>query len=137
MTLFFRLFSALVLACALSSPAAHASNAPEAPEVSYINLMPGVVGNYAAGGNKLKFYKADIALRIMSTNKDRVTYHEPLIRDQLVLLFSQKTDEDFAGIEGKEAIRKEALERVRQALTQEEGEPLVDDLLFNNLVVQN
>lgn len=135
MTLLFRLLPVLALACALLVPGVRADD--EAPEVAYINLMPGVVGNYAAGGSKLKFYKADIALRIISTNKDRVTYHEPLIRDQLVLLFSQKTEEDFTGIEGKEAVRKEALERVRQALLQEEGEPLVDDLLFNNLVVQN
>jgi flagellar FliL protein len=65
-----------------------------------------------------------------------VEMHEPLIRDQLILLFTQKTEEDFATTEGKEAIRQDALLRVQQVLQQEEGQPLVSDLLFNNLVIQ-
>lgn len=113
------------------------ANEDAAAQVSYISLTPAIVGNYAAGSNKLKFYKADIALRVLSANKDRVENHEPLIRDQLVMLFAQKSEEDFAGIEGKEAIRQEALKLIQAALLQEEGEPLVDDLLFNNLVVQS
>ena len=130
----FVLFVGLQLG-ALSASAASA--AEEGPMVSYINLVPAIVGNYAAGGNKLRFYKADIALRVLTVNKDRVEKHEPLIRDQLVMLFAQKSEEDFAGIEGKEAIRLEALKMIQAALLQEEGEPLVDDLLFNNLVVQS
>lgn len=121
------------LACLFVLPLAHAD---EAPEVAYINLSPALVGNFAAGGSKLKFYKADIALRVTAAGKSQVQYHEPLIRDQLVGLFSQKTEEDFATIEGKEAVRKDALLRVQQVLQQEEGESLVDDLLFNNLVIQ-
>ena len=120
----------------LLAPVARASEAPAGNAVSYINLMPPLVGNYAPGSKKLKFYKADIALRASNDTKDRVVQHEPLIRDQLILLFSQKTEEDFATIEGKEAVRMEALQRVQQVLTQEEGIPLVSDLLFNNLVVQ-
>ena len=127
------LLSALLLACFLQTPAALAN---EAVPVNYINLMPPLVGNYDPGSKKLKYYKADIALRVSNDNTAKVEMHEPLIRDQLVLLFAQKTEEDFATIEGKEAIRRDALLRVQQVLQQEEGLPLVDDLLFNNLVVQ-
>lgn len=129
------LFSCLLLAFLMQMPALQASEADATPAV-YINLMPHLVGNYAPGSNKLKYYKADIALRTSSENKAKVEMHEPLIRDQLILLFAQKTDQDFASIEGKEAIRQDALQRIRQVLQQEEGLPLVDDLLFNNLVVQ-
>lgn len=129
----FQLLSMIVLSTLFLASAAQAN---EAPEVAYINLSPALVGNFAAGGSKLKFYKADIALRVAAAGKSQVQYHEPLIRDQLVGLFSQKTEEDFATIEGKEAVRKDALLRVQQVLQQEEGEPLVDDLLFNNLVIQ-
>lgn len=129
----FQLLSMLILSTLLLVSTAHAN---DAPEVTYISLSPALVGNFAAGSSKLKFYKADIALRVSVAGKSQVEYHEPLIRDQLVGLFSQKTEEDFATIEGKEAVRKDALRRVQQVLQQEEGEPLVDDLLFNNLVVQ-
>lgn len=123
--------SSLLLAGLLQLPMAQAN------EVSaYINLTPPLVGNYAPGGKKLRYYKADIALRVDTQNKAKVEMHEPLIRDQLILLFTQKTEEDFATTEGKEAIRQDALLRVRQVLQQEEGQPLVSDLLFNNLVIQ-
>lgn len=126
------LFSSLLLACCLLQlPSAQANEIN-----AYINLTPPLVGNYAPGGKKLRYYKADIALRVNTQNKAKVEMHEPLIRDQLILLFAQKTEEDFATTEGKEAIRQDALLRVQQVLQQEEGQPLVSDLLFNNLVVQ-
>ena len=65
-----------------------------------------------------------------------VEHHEPLIRNQLVMLFSQQTDETLGSVEAKEKLRQEALTQVQQVLEQEEGKPLVDDLLFNNLIIQ-
>lgn len=106
-------------------------NAPSA----YVNLVPALVGNYGAGA-KLKYYKADIALRVKAENVTRAQYHEPLIRDTLIQLFAQQTDEDMGSNEGKEAMRQAALLQVQNALKEEEGEILVDDLLFNNLIVQ-
>ena len=50
--------------------------------------------------------------------------------------FARQTDEDFSSVEGKEAVRRAALMRVQSVLEREEGETLVEDLLFNNLVVQ-
>jgi flagellar FliL protein len=52
------------------------------------------------------------------------------------MLFSQQTDETLSGPEAKEQLRQEALRQVREVLEQEEGKPLVDDLLFNNLIIQ-
>lgn len=129
------LFFRLLLACLLLAPAAQASEG-NTPQVSYINMIPSLVGNYDPGSRRLKFYKADIALRASNEHKATIEMHEPLIRDQLILLFAQKTEEDFASLEGKEALRQDALLHVQQALQQEAGEPLVDDLLFNNLVIQ-
>lgn len=108
----------------------------EAPKVAYVNLVPALVGNYGAGP-RLKVFKADIALRVSGSEaQERVEHHEPLIRNQLVMLFSQQTDESLGNVEAKEKLRQEALKQVQQILSQEEGKPLVDDLLFNNLIVQ-
>ncbi len=128
---------------ALSLSLAHASEEAAAkegeaaaPAVSYIGLTPALVGNYGSGP-KLKYYKADISLQVRSAEaKAKVEHHEPLIRNQLVMIFSQQTDESLANQEGKEKLRQEALRQVQDVLQQEEGAPLVDDLLFNNLVVQ-
>ena len=39
--------------------------------------------------------------------------------------------------QGREELRQIALEEVRAVMTQLEGAPSVDDLYFNNFVVQN
>ncbi|UVE17631.1 flagellar basal body-associated protein FliL [Pseudomonas sp. LS44] len=107
-----------------------------APKVAYVNLVPAIVGNFGSGTH-LKFFKADIALRVTGSEaEDKVEHHEPLIRNQLVMLFSQQTEASLGDLEAKEKLRQEALKQVQQVLSQEEGKPLVDDLLFNNLIIQ-
>lgn len=131
--------SILLLAFSFSWSTAHAQEEEEAPVVAapsaYVSLVPALVGNYGAG-EKLKYYKADIALRVKADNVAKVEYHEPLIRDQLIQLFAQQTDENMGSNEGKEAMRQAALLQVQNTVKEEEGEILVDDLLFNNLIVQ-
>ena len=108
----------------------------EAPKVAYSDLVPSLVGNYGPGP-RLKYYKADISLRVTGPEaEEKVTRHEPLIRNQLVMLFSQQTDETLNSSDSKEKLRQEALKQVQQVLHGEEGAPLVDDLLFNNLIIQ-
>ncbi|MGE8497109.1 MAG: flagellar basal body-associated protein FliL [Pseudomonas sp.] len=119
---------------------AHASSSEEeksaAPQVIYVSLVPALVGNFGSGP-KLKFYKADVSLRVTGADVEaRVKHHEPLIRNQLVMLFSQQTEEGLGAPDAKELLRQEALAQVQQVLTAEEGKPLVEDLLFNNLILQ-
>ncbi|HBX57442.1 MAG TPA: flagellar basal body-associated protein FliL [Pseudomonas sp.] len=107
-----------------------------APQVAYLNLVPALVGNFGSGP-KLKFYKADVSLRVTGPEAEaKVAHHEPLIRNQLVMLFSQQTEEGLSAPDAKEQLRQEALKQVQQVLTEEEGQPLVEDLLFNNLILQ-
>lgn len=130
---------ALLLALILPV-AAQASEGGEeesaAPKVAYYSLVPALVGNFGSGP-KLKFYKADIALRVTGSEaEEKVEHHEPLIRNQLVMLFSQQSDANMGDEAAKEQLRQEALKQVQEVLTQEEGQPIVEDLLFNNLIIQ-
>ncbi|WP_371133372.1 flagellar basal body-associated FliL family protein [Pseudomonas sp.] len=107
-----------------------------APKIIYVGIVPALVGNYSSG-MKMKFYKADISLKVTGSEaEEKVKYHEPLIRNQLVMLFSQQTDETLGSMDAKEKLRQEALKQVKQVLEQEEGKPYVEDLLFNNLILQ-
>ncbi|MHA6494896.1 flagellar basal body-associated protein FliL [Pseudomonas borbori] len=135
-----KVWIALLLAFSLSSMAQaeedEEATEAAAPVVAYIGLMPALVGNFGAGP-KLKFFKADISLRVTGTDVEAlVKHHEPLIRNQLVMLFSQQTEATMNAPDAKETLRKEALKQVQDVLTQEEGKPLVEDLLFNNLIIQ-
>lgn len=133
----------IALLLALSLPFAALASEEEkkegedaAPQVAYYSLTPALVGNFGSGP-RLKFYKADIALRVTGADAEKaVEHHEPLIRNQLVMLFSQQTEASMGDQNAKEMLRAEALKQVQDVLTQEEGKPLVEDLLFNNLIIQ-
>jgi len=51
-------------------------------------------------------------------------------------LFSQQTVETMSNVEAKEKLRQEALKQTQQIMNDEEGKPIVEDLLFNNLIIQ-
>jgi flagellar FliL protein len=131
----------IMLLLALSLPvAAVAEEAKEevAPKVSYVTLSPPFVGNYGLDGTpKLKVYKADVALRVTGDEAAKaVKANEPLIRNQLVALFAQQSTETMNNVEAKEKLRQEALKQTQQIMNDETGKPVVEDLLFNNLIIQ-
>ncbi len=107
-------------------------------KVAYVALTPPFVGNYALdGGPKLHVYKADVALRVTGAEAQKlVKANEPLIRNQLVALFTQQTVDSMSNVDAKEKLRQEALKQTQQVLSQETGKPVVDDLLFNNFIAQ-
>ena len=130
----------ILMVLALMLPAAAMAEEAKAgePKVSYITLSPPFVGNYALDGSpKLRVYKADVALRVTGdAAATAVKHQEPLIRNQLVALFTQQTVETMSNVDAKEKLRQEALKQVQQVMEAEEGKPIVEDLLFNNLIVQ-
>lgn len=132
----------IVMLLALSLPCAALANEEakedDAKKVSYVSLNPPFVGNFALdGGPKLRVYKADVALRVTGAEAEKeVRKNEPLIRNQLVSLFSQQTVDGIGDVDGKEKLRQEALKQVQQVLNEETGKPVVEDLLFNNFITQ-
>ncbi|MFJ2366244.1 flagellar basal body-associated protein FliL [Pseudomonas sp. NPDC087697] len=132
------LMLALSLPVAAMAEEAKEAKEGEAPKVSYISLTPPFVGNYGLDGTpKLKVYKADVALRVTGEEAIKaVKANEPLIRNQLVALFAQQTTEAMNNVEAKEKLRQEALKQTQQVMNDETGKPVVDDLLFNNLIIQ-
>ena len=102
----------------------------------YVPIKPAFVVNYGGKG-KLKYMKLEVSLKVKDTvSSNAVRHHMPLIRDYLVRSFSRLQDEDVDSQQGKEQVRLEALEGVKQLLTEEEGEQGVTGLYFNNFVIQ-
>lgn len=102
----------------------------------YVPLKPAFVVNYGGPG-RLKYIKADISVRLQDPKAaNSVRHHMPYIRNNLVMLFSAQTDESIASQEGKEALRREALEEVRNVLLQEDQQDGVIDLYFNAFLIQ-
>lgn len=141
-----RLYSLLFATLYLLSAAASYANSSEEKEGGegagngtgeYIDLKPALITNYGGPG-PIHFIKAEITLRA-GKNPDetvKVSHHLPHIRHELVMLFSRQTEEGVSTMEGKEQLRKDALAAVQNVLKEEEGKPIVEDLLFNNFIIQ-
>jgi flagellar FliL protein len=133
-------FALLLAVTLLTIPAVLAQEEGEETVVvssSYVDLKPAFVVNYGGVG-RLRYLKADIALRVGSDQKgpSSIRHHMPYIRHALVMLMSRASEEDLSSMEGRELLRQNALEAVREVLLKEEGEHFVEDLLFNSFIVQ-
>lgn len=60
----------------------------------------------------------------------------PLVKATLLQTFSKGTAETLATVDGKEALRAQALDDTRAALTKITGQPLVEQVLFTGFVMQ-
>ncbi|MEE8057918.1 MAG: flagellar basal body-associated FliL family protein [Pseudomonadales bacterium] len=103
----------------------------------YIDIKPAFVVNYGGVG-RLRYLKTEIALRVGGDDKGLrgIRHHMPYIRHTLLMLLSKATEEELSSMEGKELLRQNALDGVRDVLLKEDGEQFIEDLLFNSFIVQ-
>ena len=135
---------ALALLIAAQVPTAVAEEAVgDAPEaiggvVRYVELKPTFITNFGVSDTgHLRYVKADVTVRVSNKDAEFATrYHLPALRDRLVLLLSRQDESTIASTTGRETIKAEALQELREVLEAEEGQPFIDDLMFTNFVVQ-
>lgn len=128
----------------LGSPAlaeeAAVGDTPEAigGVVRYVDLTPTFVTNYGVSDTgRLRYVKADVTVRVANKEAEYAArYHLPALRDRLVMLLSRQDDSTISSSSGRETIKAEALQELREVLEREEGEPHIEDLMFTNFVVQ-
>jgi flagellar FliL protein len=115
--------------------AAHGSEAaPGAPAI-YFAIDPPLVVNFEEG-SAVRFLQ--ITMEVMARDQkaiDSVQKNVPLIRNNLLLLMSNRNYEELMSREGKEKLRQEALTEIR-SVQKKEGGPPIEDLLFTSFVVQ-
>jgi flagellar FliL protein len=101
----------------------------------YYAIDPPLVVNFE-DGSVVRFLQ--ITMEVMAHDQraiDSVQKNIPLIRNNLLLLMSNRNYQSMMSREGKEKLRQEALTEVR-AVQKKEGSPDVDDVLFTSFVVQ-
>ncbi len=102
----------------------------------YLPIDPAFVVNFASQG-KARFLQ--VTVEVMSRDpvmSDQITLHMPVIRNNLMLLFSSQSYDGVSTLEGKEMLREEALEVVQQILEEETGDPGIEAVYFTSFVMQ-
>ena len=116
--------------------AAEEAMQPEAKDAIYHNLHPAFVANFQ-GKSKKKFMQVYVvAMAYEQTVIDDMDLHMPAIRNNILMHLGKKTSDEVNTPEGKEMLRSEVLDVVRETLTEKTGEPGVEDLYFTSFVMQ-
>ena len=144
-----------VVALKVLSPAPPAGEVAEAEQVEstllpaiYYEMTPNFTINFNVNGRQ-RYLQAAITLMYRDPLlEELLKLHMPAIRNGLVMLLSAKNFDELQTSEGKEALRAEALEIIRNQL-QKEQEALVasgkseevspsnvEQVLFTNFVMQ-
>jgi flagellar protein FliL len=98
-------------------------------------IDPPLVVNFE-DGSAVRFLQ--ISMDVMAKDQkavDSVQKNMPLIRNNLLLLMSNRDYQSLMSREGKEKLRTEALTEIRAVQKKQAGED-IDDLLFTSFVVQ-
>lgn len=116
--------------------AAQEAAEPQQMPAIYFDFKPPFVVNYQWNGRQ-RFVQ--VSLSVMTRKGavvDAIQKHMPLIRNNLLMVFSAQEFEMLRTPEGKEALRQQVLEDLQKVLNEEIGEPGVEQVLFTNFVMQ-
>lgn len=110
--------------------------APKGPP-QYVALDPPFVVNFQ-GQSNVRFLQ--ISVQVMTRDLptvEELKVNDPAIRNDLLLLFGNQKHDAISTLEGKEALRNQALETVRKIVKDNGGEPkLIEAVYFTSFVMQ-
>jgi flagellar FliL protein len=105
--------------------------------LSYHAFEPAFVVNFE-GTQTFRFLQIEIQVAVRSPElAEKLKANDPLLRNDLLMLLGQQNSDFLATKEGKEKLRKEALQSVRKAVASIGGDPKkVENILFTSFVMQ-
>lgn len=109
---------------------------PKGPAI-YVEFDPPFVVNFEARG-MTRFLQVTIQVMTRdAATAELVKQHDPVLRNDLLLLLSSQTYETISTLEGKEKLRSEALQAVAHAIDAEGGKgENIEQLYFTSFVMQ-
>jgi flagellar protein FliL len=103
----------------------------------YVKLDPPFVVNFEAKG-LMRFLQ--VTVEVMTRDAatiDLINKNDPMIRNDLIMLFGSQKYEDISSREGKEKLRADALKVISDVITAEGGKgEKVEQLYFTSFVMQ-
>ncbi|WP_341502705.1 flagellar basal body-associated protein FliL [Gallaecimonas sp. GXIMD4217] len=121
----------LLFSLLLPIPALAADPQPPSPSTSYFELEPDIITNYLSSARRMGYVRVTVQLRVRDAKGlTQVEHHAPLIRDAIVNILGSKEAQEIKSLTGREEIRLACLRQVKDLMTEETGEPVVEDVIF-------
>lgn len=120
---------------AVAAEAAAAVPATKTPAI-YYPLMPSIIVNFNSQG-KQRYLQADVSLMVREDDVvAALEQHSAMLQATLLMLFGAQDYNELQTAEGRELLRQQSLEALRQKLEAEIGKPGIEQVLFTNFVMQ-
>lgn len=102
----------------------------------YHTLGDSLVVNFQSPG-RARFLQVGIELMTRDRSAlETLKSHNAVIRNELIMLFSDKSFEELSSREGKEALQRAALEEVQRVMQEHHGAPAIESLYFTGFLMQ-
>ncbi|MGQ8366399.1 flagellar basal body-associated protein FliL [Glaciecola sp. 1036] len=99
--------------------------------------MPDSFQFNAPGITRERLVQIDVQLMVRGVeNQDRATRHIPMIKANLLQVFSAASADVLVTEVGKKELRDRATDQVRKVMNELEGNPVVEQVLFTGFVIQ-
>ncbi len=107
------------------------------PKLAYFTLEPDLTTNFHTKGKKLGYVQVRIDIMVAnSADTAIIEQHQPLIRNSVVELLGQQSEDTIKSLTGREDLRKALVEKLNEALLAETGRMVIADLLFTKYLYQ-
>ncbi|MEZ8106737.1 flagellar basal body-associated protein FliL [Vibrio cortegadensis] len=107
------------------------------PTLAYFTLEPDLTTNFHTKGKKLGYIQVRIDIMVAnSADLATVELHQPLIRDAVIELLGQQSEDTVKSLSGREDLRKVLVDHLNTILLPETGKTLIADLLFTKYLYQ-
>lgn len=130
-----KLFTAmtLVIAMSLSSMSAFGQS-----NFAYYGLEPDIVTNFLGPNAKnLGFVRLTVELMIEDADHlEAIEHHSPLLRATVIDILGRQPKDKVKSLTGREDIRRTSLERLRELMQKETGNPMIKDIIITKFLVQ-
>jgi flagellar FliL protein len=122
---------------ASKADAAPAKKTPSQTPLLFLALEPPFVANFEEG-QAARFLQIDVRVASRSVETiDLIRANEPLLRNDLLMLYGAQDAAALGSREGKEKLRAESLETIRRIVKELQGDPkAVESVLFASFVMQ-
>ncbi|MEM8983219.1 MAG: flagellar basal body-associated FliL family protein [Pseudomonadota bacterium] len=123
-------------ATAAAEDDAPAAAEPGAP-AHYYPILPPLTSNFADEQGRRRFIQVGLEVRASEQRFiDAVKEHNAVIRNALLLAYSELDYNEVITRDGKESLRQTTLDEIRDVMTTHVGEPGIEDVYFTQFVIQ-
>ncbi|KII80281.1 flagellar basal body-associated protein FliL [Vibrio renipiscarius] len=129
-----QIFALFFLIVAIPSVAQEESSMPN---LAYFTLEPDLTTNFYTKGEQLGYIQVRIDIMVANpADLVLVEKHQPLIRDAVIEMLGEQTEETIKSLAGREDLRKRLVEQLNATLLPETGKTVIADLLFTKYLFQ-